>query len=587
MGFNNFTNNQNVNLPTNPSTSSNNLNAQTIPSLLIDYNNQYKQAQPIKFRQDIINNCYSVLLANKKSNCLLLGPAGSGKTAIAIEIARQIANNDLRVPKQLLNYKVYELPLANIVAGSGIVGQIEEKLQDVIDFAKNNPVILFIDEIHLLMSRDSTYQKIAQILKPDLASSLHVIGATTVQEHKKLLDDPAFSRRFSNIKVDEITKEQETEILNDLLPNLIKHYHNQVQFKSSDLNLITDISDQVLRPSTHRPDSGITLLDRTMGEAIVKKQNNLFNLKQAGQTKMQQLVKQTKANVTKQLIEKVANKIVSGNSQKPNLTKDLLQNTLSPVKGQDQAKTDIIKLLLVNNLGLFNQEKPLSIMLSGSSGVGKTMLTKLVAKAVTNTEPITLNLTEYNSSASITRIIGSSAGYVGSDSNRELPFDSLFSNPYQVILLDEFEKADPSVQRLFMRVLDEGKLQTSDNRIIDFSKTIIFATTNASHSNTSSQNIGFNTINQSAKQNLSGYFDSELLNRFSRVINFNNLTKNDFLAILKDNYHTLEPKILKQMPYFTKPTDQDFTNLANKFYDPSFGARPVKHALEFYLENQI
>ena len=194
------------------------------------------------------------------------------------------------------------------------------------------------------------------------------------------------------------------------------------------------------------------------------------------------------------------------------------------------------------------------------------MISNIISDVYTKTKPITLNLTEYNTSASINRIIGSPAGYVGSDSHQELPFDSLESNPYQVILLDEFEKADPAVQRLFMRVLDEGKLQLANNHLIDFSKTIIFATTNASHTRTSMATIGFEGESSTPSDKLKNDFDTELLNRFSRIVEFNTISKDKFKEIMQNQYAELYPKIHRIIINAqAKLTNDELASLADKY----------------------
>lgn len=598
MGFTNFTTNNNQNnnnnLPplTPPLTNLAN-NQQTtngIPPELINYNSKFQNAQPISFRDSVISQTYAILLGAKKPNAILTGPAGTGKTAIAEEIARQIANKLSTVPDKLLDYTIYDLPISNIVAGSGIVGDLEEKLQNIIDFASSNKVILFIDEIHMLVSnQQSTYDKITQILKPALSrGDIKVIGATTNQEIRDFLSDPAFSRRFSNVIVDELTKDQELQILEQSLPSLIRHYDNKVDIDPDLLTSIVDISDQVLRPKTHRPDSGLSLLDRAMAESIVNKKNQIQHFLANKQTQIAQKLQQDpKSHVTQRSLEKVAHLIASGSSKKPLVTKDILHQAFKPIIGQSEAVGQTIKALLLNQLNVFDEDKPLSIMLAGTSGVGKTMLSNLTASCITKTKPITLNMTEFNSSATITRILGSSAGYIGSDSHQPLPFDELETNPYQVILLDEFEKADPAVQRLFMRVLDEGKLQLANNHLIDFSKTIIFATTNASHSNTSMNGIGFNSHEKST-DNLKTYFDTELLNRFSYVIDFNTLDKDQFTEILNNTYQDSFNKLQNRLPNLpNKLSDSDITTLVNKFYDPAFGARPAKKAIEYYIEQYL
>lgn len=566
--------------------------ANTIPEGLINYNDEFKDSDPILFRDHLISEMYAVLLAKQKPNVLLVGPAGSGKTALAQEIGREIANKEQAVPSELYKMTVYELPLSSLVAGSSFVGALEEKVNAIVNFAETTDSIIFIDEIHLLInSHNSSYSEIAQILKPALArGKMHVIGATTTQEARDLLADPAFNRRFSQINVNEITQEQELTLLQKALPSLSQHYHNKVVVPPDLLKTVVTISDEVLRPRTHRPDSGLTLLDRVMGEAIANQQYSISVLQKANNTVAANAIKKiNQIQLDSNMIEQTATKIVSGMESQPTFNKQSLTDALAPVMYQDEAKEKIIKLLLTNQLGIFNPEQPLSMLLVGSSGVGKTMISRLVANYVTNTEPIVLNMAEYNSDMALTRILGSSAGYVGSDSHAELPFDILDSNPYQVILLDEFDQSSPAVQRLFMRVLDEGKLQLANNHMIDFSKSIIFITTNGNNSNFGEHTVGFNQESHAdATEDLRSVFEDKVINRFSAVINFNSLTKEQFIDIMKENYADLIIKLRHKVTGLPDElSDDELNELADKFYRPEFGARPAKKALEYYVQNKM
>lgn len=566
--------------------------ANTIPEGLINYNDEFKDSDPILFRDHLISEMYAVLLAKQKPNVLLVGPAGAGKTALAQEIGREIANKEQAVPSELYKMTVYELPLSSLVAGSSFVGALEEKVNAIVNFAETTDSIIFIDEIHLLInSHNSSYNEIAQILKPALArGKMHVIGATTTQEARDLLADPAFNRRFSQINVNEITQEQELTLLQKALPSLSKHYHNKVVVPPDLLETVVTISDEVLRPRTHRPDSGLTLLDRVMGEAIANQQYSISVLQKANNTVAANAIKKiNQIQLDSNMIEQTATKIVSGMESQPTLNKQSLADALAPVMYQDEAKEKISKLLLTNQLGIFNPEQPLSMLLVGSSGVGKTMISRLVANYVTNTEPIVLNMAEYNSDMALTRILGSSAGYVGSDSHAELPFDILDSNPYQVILLDEFDQSSPAVQRLFMRVLDEGKLQLANNHMIDFSKSIIFITTNGNNSNFGEHTVGFNQESHAdATEDLRSVFEDKVINRFSAVINFNSLTKEQFIDIMKENYADLIIKLRHKVTGLPDElSDNELNELADKFYRPEFGARPAKKALEYYVQNKM
>jgi len=234
------------------------------------------------------------------------------------------------------------------------------------------------------------------------------------------------------------------------------------------------------------------------------------------------------------------------------------------------------------------------LLFAGTSGVGKTQVTKILAEELTGVKPIILNMTEYHSPASINRIIGSPAGYVGSDSNAELPFDSLESNPYQVILLDEFEKSDKAVQRLFMSAFEEGTITTARGKKIDFSKSIIIATTNAAHS-TPKSSMGFTESNnkktkKSVVKELSQWFDVELLNRFKEIYEFNELNKEDYKTILIDIYERDSKRICAEHRKIKLPEsipENELEEIIERTYVPEFGARPAKNAIKEYIENQI
>lgn len=575
--------------------------APAAPDFLINYNQEFKTALPIKFRDEIIRQTFEVLLGKKKPNCLLIGPAGTGKTAIAEEIARRIANDDPTVPDKLRGYTVYELPLTNLIKGASLLGALEENVQAVLDFAGDpkNKVILFIDEIHQLCDTNSSkFDEIAQILKPALSrGKLHTIGATTSQESQTLAKDPAFSRRFSRIIVDEFTPEQTIEILDGLRNDFNQHYGGNIVIPTDVLPSIVRLADQYKSAGLHRPDTAITLLDRTIGAAVMDRKE-LEQKALSDPMARQLLTAQPLIYITENLLKKTALKLITGVNKIHGFEYDAMKNALAPIKGQDDVIESVLNRLQRRDLNLFEssdvKRRPLTLLFAGGSGCGKTELTKLIAKEMTGTEPIVLNMTEYTDKASATKIIGAPPGYVGYQDNGELPFDILITNPYQVILLDEFEKCDQSIKLLFMQIFDEGCLTNAKGQILDFSRSIIIATTNAGHTG-QSKAVGFGNVasvksTHNTVQTLKKYFNVELLNRFTEILTFNNLDKETYKQICAAKYESYV-KLIKQsrrtigLPG-SMPAD-DLNKLVTETYVPEFGARPADNAIRAYIEDVV
>lgn len=565
--------------------------------LLINYNT--KQTDPALFRDGVINQIEGVLVSKNKPNALMVGPAGVGKTKIVEEIARRLQAKDPSIPDALQGKVIYELPLSNIVAGSSFVGQVEEKIQAVIAFCENpkNNVILFIDEIHQLTGNSHTYGQVAQILKPALArGAISCIGATTTQEARTLMKDPALNRRFSRIIVDEFTKEQTIELLKQSKAGFILHHNGKIILTDDIMPTVVNLADEYHAVGSHRPDSALTLLDRAIGDAIVNQKLAIVQAEQSGNTALAQALQGAPVTINEEKIRRTAIRIMSGGMQQQELNVASLTDDLLRLKGQDDIKTDVIKHLRRRDLGIFPKKKPLSMLFAGSSGVGKTEMTKIIANNMTGTDPIILNMTEYHSSASINRIIGSPVGYIGSESNAELPFDCLESNPYQFILLDEFEKADPSVQKLFMSVLEEGKLKTNRGNVLDFSRCVVIATTNAGHTN-NGRKPGFGSeeeqhARKETADTLAKWFNRALLGRFTDILTFNPLDKETYREIIKSGYEREYARISAETPKAgakLQPTisDADLDHIVEETYVSDFGARPAEKAIREQIEDQL
>ena len=577
--------------------------------LLVNLNDECKNSGTILFRDNVIRQTLSTLICKNKPNALLIGAAGVGKTKIVEDIAYRLANDDPLVPDKLKGFTVYELPISNIMSGSSLVGQLEQKTKDVIDFASDpkNKVILFIDELHQIVGgghNNDHYQKIAQILKPALArGSFHCIGATTLQESTNLFEDPAFNRRFSRIIVDELTQAQTTAVLQHSLIGYLNHYENKFAISDAALEAIVPIADQYVSIGSHRPDNALTLLDRAIANELLARKIKEAELTsklsdpdptivQAAQQALVALNSIPYVNITESKIRNTAIRMMKGNAEQEAIDFDILRQNLTHIKGQNDVIDKILKVIRNHDRGLFPTKKPATFLFAGTSGVGKTEITKIIAKTITGKKPIILNMTEYSHSSAISNIIGSNIGLVGSDSKAELPFDCLESNPYQIILLDEFEKAHKEVQRLFMRVFDEGLLQTNRGTTIDFSKAIIIATTNAAHKEVK-KSLGFGEKRSSHKsteiEELKKWFDTELINRFEHIISFNTISADTYIDIIKDIYASESARIAKMSHSFNlKPEidDADLQKMRDEYIE-DFGARPAFNIVREYIENQL
>lgn len=569
-----------------------------IDDMLINYNEEYKSSAPALFRDEIVTQTMSIISSSRKPNALLVGPAGVGKTAIVEEIARRIANQEASVPPQLVNTTIYELPIATLVAGAGIVGELENRITEIIKFAQDpgNDVLLFIDEIHIITDDSNpTYSKIAQILKPALARGyLRVIAATTTGEAKRLDDDPAFKRRFSSVIVDELTSEQTRSILDVVLPGMLTHYENKVSVAPDVLDDIVTTADRLMSTG-HRPDTAITLLDRALSHSVISHHAAIQEAFASGNASYAQMLQQiVQIPLTSKRLNTIAMRLVTGQSQPPQLDVETLEHELSRLKGQENVLPRIVDALRRRELGIFPQTRPTSWLFAGASGVGKSETAKIIAKMVTGQKPILLNMAEFHDAHTINRIIGSPSGYVGSDSARERPFDTLASNPYRVIILDEFEKAHMSVQRLFLSALDTGEIQMANGPAVDLSRCIVIATTNAGRQKLSGSRMGFgeekNTLSkQSLAKELQKSFDAELLGRFDDLIAFMPLGANEYAEILRDEYDRQVARICAENPgmSFDPIDDGTIARLVEETWLVDQGARPAIRAIRSFIEDSL
>lgn len=501
-------------------------------------------------RDKELNLIIETLIRKNKNNPLLVGDAGVGKTAIVEELVRRI--NLKEVPKSLQNKRIIMLEMGSLVAGTKYRGEFEEKLTKVIKELECNPnIILFIDEIHTMVNAGGAEGAInaSDILKPYLArGKVKIIGATTTHEYNKfILRDKALNRRFELIKICEPSILETEEILNKIKPSFEKHYNIKITQKNiSDIVQLTNryISDR------RNPDKSIDILDSVcamkevsnktsniidsykykkeeiikLKEEMVKKNdfvraleyhNEEVKIDKILNKKMKQTIKITEQDILNLISRKCNIPIINKKSKYKELENFLLNNLI----GQDEAIKKIIK-----NMINFDEDKPLSLLLTGSTGVGKTETVKLISKFL-NINLLRLDMSEYNQDITINRLVGSSAGYVGYDDGAI--FDSIKMEPFTCILVDELEKASPSVMNLFLQILDEGFVTNAKGEKIDFKNTMIFMTSNVK----GTKKIGF----MESSNTYTNDFSKEFVARFTDIIEFNDITEDMLEAYLKKN----------------------------------------------------
>lgn len=489
-------------------------------------------------REKEIDLITETLLRKNKNNPLLIGDAGVGKSAIVEELARRIKKGD--VPNALKNKKIISIEMSSLVAGTKYRGEFEEKLNKIIKEVENNPeIILFIDEIHTLSNAGGAEGAInaSDILKPYLArGKIKVIGATTTNEYNKFIaKDKALSRRFELIKINEPSIDETINILSKIKPSFEHHYN--IKISEENIRQIVDLTNKYIL-DRFNPDKSIDLLDSVCAMKEVKSpkekniiilKNKLSNIIEAKEKMVKNNNFEEALNYRKQEIElnekiekekNSSNRITNNDikevmlrkSNIPNMKnnwKDLKAHLNNEIVGQEEAINEIIASLKSKESDL-----PVSILLTGSTGVGKTKTVKEIATYL-KMPLVRLDLSEYNEPVSINRLIGSSAGYVGYDD--ENIFDRIRMYPNSIVLLDELEKANSNVINLFLQVLDEGFITNAKGEKIDFKNTYIFMTSNAEINN----KIGF----MKGKSNYQNSFSKEFLGRITCIVNYKNVTE--------------------------------------------------------------
>ena len=497
-------------------------------------------------RDKEISLIIETLIRKNKNNPLLVGDAGVGKTAIVEELVRRIKKCE--VPKILQDKKIVMLEMGSLVAGTKYRGEFEEKLTKLIRELENNPeIILFIDEIHTIVNAGGAEGAInaSDILKPYLArGKIKVIGATTTGEYNKfILKDKALNRRFELIRVLEPNTNETINILNNVKINYENHYN--IKISKENIKDIVYIANKYIVDKKN-PDKSLDILDSVcaMKEVDSYTLNKINNLKKELKKIIAEKEEMVKKNDFKKalllhnkeiFLEKKINRASLTSSK---ITKKDLYTLLSRKYNIPLLKYDFNALEKYLNNNIIGQENaiekiidaiknhnndlPLSLLLTGSTGVGKTQTVKLISKYL-NMPLLKLDMSEYNNEISISRLIGASAGYIGYDDGAI--FDKIKMEPYSCILIDEIEKASPQVLNLFLQILDEGIITNAKGETINFKNTYIFATSNVK----GYKKIGFMESNS----NYNHEFSKELIARFKEIIEFNDITLDNILYYLK------------------------------------------------------
>lgn len=578
-----------------------------------------KKLDPVIGREKEINRLIEILCRRTKNNPILIGEAGVGKTAIIEELANRIANGE--VPSNLEDKKIISLDMATVVSGTKYRGEFEERLQKILkEISNEGDIILFIDEIHTLVGAGGAEGAIdaSNILKPALArGTIKCIGATTIQEYKKYIEqDKALDRRFQQITIEEPNKEATINILKKLKP-IYEHYHH-VTIPDSLIESLVELTEKYIY-NRHNPDKSIDILDEVSSMVSVgqtKNQKQINKLKKELTTvqknktafildndiekaytylkkesnltsKINELKTSLENNqkiITLEDIAKVINQktnIPVYEIMKDNIkTITKLETALSnSIIGQDKAIEELINTTKKIKLG-YSNHKVKSYLFVGPTGVGKTNLAKTYAQELMGENNlIRLDMSEYSDSTAINKIIGSSPGYVGYQDNNNI-LDKLKAKPTSVLLLDEIDKAHPTVINLLYQILDEGQITDAKNNTINLNNNIIIMTSNLGFEETK---LGFNQDKTNPiKSDLKQKFPASLINRIDNIIVFNHLTEKDITIIIKNKLKKLEQKY----PNLTYSNQLIKDIIAESEYQ-EYGARRIDKIIDSNLENII
>lgn len=576
---------------------------------------------PVVGRENEISRIIEILCRRKKNNPILIGEAGVGKTAIVEELSRLISIGE--VPTRLKNKKIISIDMSAIVAGTKYRGEFEEKLNKILkELEENDDIILFIDEIHTLVGAGGAEGAIdaSNIFKPALArNKMRCIGATTIGEYKKYIaEDKALDRRFQKVDINV----PDSEMVKQILIKLRDTYSNFHKSIISDeiIDYIIELSNKYIK-NRFEPDRSIDILDEVCAHAslkenkhikkyndLVKEVNKILNLKKkcllkkdydnASLYKEKEIKLTTKINKLELKLSKEKNNTITKedvasvvsrrcnipiyefkdyNSKEINNFRNELNHS---ILGQNNVIDNLIKIYKKIKLGFKDDNTPCSLLFLGPSGVGKTNLAKIFAKKVSN-NIIKIDMSEYSEAHTISKLIGSPAGYVGYKDNKNI-FDKVKDNPFSVIILDELEKAHASIINLFYQILDEGILKDSTGDNIYFDNTIIIMTSNIGFE---SNNIGFNNTNK-VELDLKEYFPVPFVNRLDNILKFNYLDYENIKQIIKLKLSKLKNKYRKK-GYIIKINNNVLEEIINMANYKEYGARKIEKIIKNDIESII
>jgi len=599
---------------------------------------------PVVGREKEIERVSQILSRRKKNNPLLIGEPGVGKSAIAEGLANRIVKR--KVSRILFNKRVVTLDLASLVAGTKYRGQFEERMKAVMnELEKNDDIILFIDEIHTIVGAGGATGSLdaSNMFKPALArGEIQCVGATTLDEYRQYIEkDGALERRFQKVIIEPTSVEETIEILNNIKDKYETH-HN-VDYTPEAIEACVKLTNRYMT-DRFLPDKAIDALDEAGSRVHIK---NINVPKQVLELEKQlEAVKETKTTVVKkQKYEEAAklrddekrlekelavaqekweeetklhreivteenvadvvsmmtgipvNRIAQTESTKLAQLPELIKGK---VIGQDDAVSKVVKAIQRNRAGLKDPNKPIgSFIFLGQTGVGKTQLAKVLSKQLFDSEDslIRIDMSEYMEKFAISRLVGAPPGYVGYEEGGQLT-EKIRRKPYAVVLLDEIEKAHPDVFNMLLQVLDDGYLTDSLGRKIDFRNTIIIMTSNIGSRKLKDfgTGVGFGTASQKAQEDanarsvienaLKKAFAPEFLNRIDDVIVFNALEREDIDKIIDIELEKLIERI-KALGYTLKLSKKAKDYIADKGFDKQYGARPLKRAIQKYIEDKL